>query len=133
MNQLFTRLALVAGASIFFCRCTTPPDCFELSGHWTNREGQVLVFQPDGAALWLIRFGSRYDTFPIRYRYDCSQKPVKLDLSDFRSGPLTGKTLFGILEWAGDSVFRFEAEPGSNPEVRPEKFNVEQSERYFKE
>lgn len=133
MNQLSTRLALVVGVTTFFCCCTTPPDCFELEGRWTNREGQVLVFQPNGAALWLVQFGSRYDTFPIRYQYDCSQKPVKLDLSDFRAGPLTGKTLFGILEWAGDSVFRFQAEPGTAPEVRPEGFQVEQVERYFKE
>lgn len=132
MNQLFTQLALLGGGITLFLCCTAKPDCFDLSGRWTNREGQVLEFQPGGKALWLIQFGSKFDTFPIQYRYDCDQKPVTLDFSGFKAGPLTGKTLFGILEWAGDSTFRFDAEPGASPEVRPKIFNVEQTERYFR-
>ncbi|MBV6443614.1 MAG: hypothetical protein DYG98_00400 [Haliscomenobacteraceae bacterium CHB4] len=133
MNQLFTQLALLGGAAFLFFYCTSRPDCYDLPGRWTNREGQVLVFQPDGKALWLIQFGSQFDTFPIRYTYDCSRNPATLDLSGFQAGPLTGKTLFGILEWAGDTVFRFDAEPGASPEVRPKTFNVEQTMRYYRE
>lgn len=133
MNQLFTQLALLGGALSFITGCTAKPDCYALAGRWTTREGQVLVFQPEGKALWLIQFGSQFDTFPIRYHYNCDQKPATLDLSDFKAGPLTGKTLFGILEWAGDSVFRFDAEPGTSPEVRPRSFSVEQTGRYYRE
>jgi hypothetical protein len=133
MNQLFTQLALLAGVAAFMYCCTSKPDCYELPGRWTNREGQVLVFQPDGKAMWLIQFGSQFDTFRVQYRYDCKQNPAALDLSGFESGPLSGKTLYGIVEWASDSAFRFDAEAGASPEVRPKSFNVEQTERYFRE
>lgn len=133
MNQLFTHLALVGGAiSLFFC-CNTKPACGELAGQWTNREGQVFLFQPNGRAFWLIKFGSQFDTFPIEYRYDCGQQPLALDLAGFQSGPLTGKTLYGIVEWTSDSSFRFDAEPGTLPEVRPTKFDNEQTMRFYKE
>lgn len=86
MNQLFTQLALLGGAiSLLFCCDSTPP-CRELAGQWTNREGQVFLFQPNGKAMWLIKFGSQFDTFPIEYRYDCKQQPVALDLTSFKSG-----------------------------------------------
>ncbi len=133
MNQLFTHLALVGGVVSLFFSCTAKPDCYDLNGRWTNREGQVLVFQPDGKGLLLVKFGSQFDTFPIRYIYKCDQKPVTLDMSDFRAGPLTGKTLFGILEWASDTAFRFDAESGTSEEVRPQGFSAEQTERYYRE
>ena len=93
----------------------------------------VFSFEPNGKALWLIKFGSQFDSFPISYRYDCKQKPATLDLMDFQSGPLAGKTLFGIVEWNSDSIFRFDAEPGTSSYARPSSFNAEHSERYFRE
>lgn len=132
MNQLFTQLALLGGAvSLFFC-CNTTTPCHELTGQWSNREGQFFLFQPNGKALWLIKFGSQFDTFPVEYRYDCGQQPLTLDLTGFQSGPLTGKTLYGILEWTSDSSFRFDAEPGATPEVRPATFNTEQTMKFYK-
>ncbi len=133
MNQLFTRLALLTGLAFLFLFCKTEQNCRELTGRWTNREGQILSFEPGGKALWLVKFGSQFDSFPIQYRYDCSQKTPTLDLLNFQSGPLMGKTLFGIVEWSSDSVFRFDSEPGTSSEVRPAKFNSEHSERYFRE
>lgn len=135
MNQLFTQLlqcGTLVGASFLFHSCQLNSTCFELPGQWTNREGQVFLFQPDGKGLWLIKFGSEFDTFPISYQYDCSRKPAALDLSGFQTGPLTGKTLFGILEWTSDSSFRFDAEPGTLPEVRPKTFNSEQTMKFYK-
>ena len=133
MNQLFTHLALFSGLAALFLSCNTGNNCHELRGRWTNREGQILTFEPDGKALWLVKFGSQFDSFPINYRYDCKQKTATLDLTDFKSGPLTGKTLFGIMEWSSDSVFRFNSEPGTSAEVRPTTFNAEHLERYFRE
>lgn len=107
--------------------------CRELSGRWTNREGQSFYFKPDGQALWLVKFGSQTDTFTMQYRYDCGPKPAELDLSGFKTGPLSGKTLFGILEWNSDSSFRFDSEAGTGPEVRPATFENDQTQKYFKE
>jgi len=133
MNQLFTHLALLSGFATLFLSCKAEYACHELAGRWTNREGQILSFEPDGKALWLIKFGSQFDTFAINYRYDCKQKTATLDLMNFKSGPLAGKTLFGIVEWSSDSVFRFDAESGNSSEVRPSTFNAEHTERYFRE
>lgn len=133
MNQLFTHLTLVSGFVILFIQCGTERPCYGLSGRWTNREGQTLVFAPQGQSLWLIKFGSQFDTLRFSYQYDCSQHPFRLDLSDFHAGPLAGKTMYGILEWTSDSVFRFEAQTGNSAEVRPDAFKAEQTVRYYRE
>ena len=132
MNQLFTQIVVCAGVATFFLSCQSPPNCHELVGSWTNREGKLLQFKPDGQALWLTKFGSEYDTFSVKYRLDCTQKQPTLDLLEFRAGPMAGKTLFGIIEWSNDSVFRFEAEPGTSPEARPLQFNAQQIERFYR-
>ncbi|MBN8678320.1 MAG: hypothetical protein J0M29_08850 [Chitinophagales bacterium] len=133
MNQLFTRLAYASGLAALLFSCNTSDNCRDLTGRWSNREGQILVFEPEGKATWLVKFGSQYDTFAIRYQYDCTQKMTTLDLTEFKSGPLAGKTLYGIVEWSSDTVFRFDAEAGTSPEARPIQFNAEHFERYFKE
>lgn len=136
MIQYFTRLlwwSAIAAVFLFYTACRPGTSCPDLTGQWANHEGQFFHFEPGGKALWLIKFGSQFDTFPIRYYYDCKQKPAILDLSGFKSGPLTGKTLYGILEWTSDSSFRFNSESGSSPDVRPQVFNVEQTQRYFRQ
>ncbi|MEZ4965411.1 MAG: hypothetical protein R2791_09220 [Saprospiraceae bacterium] len=136
MYQLSTRLlwcSAFTGACIFLVGCQYQSNCREIAGYWSNREGQFFRFEPNGKAFWLIKFGSEFDTFPIRYHYDCKQQPAILDLDGFHSGPLKGKTLFGILEWTSDSSFRFEGESGTSSEVRPETFNPEQTQRFYRE
>ncbi len=128
MPILYTLLLL------FFLLCLTACDprssCRELRGHWTTNEGQDLVFGPDGNALWLTKFGSQYDTIRLRFTYDCTARPITLDLSDFETGPHRGKTLFGIFDWSSDSSFRFRYEPATRSEERPKEFDVEQTQKF---
>ena len=134
-NGTLTSVALAAITSFLFLSlfsCNDTP-CRELSGRWSNREGQSFYFEPDGKALWLVRFGSQVDTFVMEYRYDCKKQPVQLDLSGFQTGPLSGKTLYGILEWNSDSSFRFDAEAGIGPESRPLTFETDQTQKFFRE
>lgn len=124
--------ALGAAALLLsFSFCGDQP-CHDLAGKWTNREGQTLVFQPGGKALWLIRFGSATDSFPISYRYDCAKNPAEIDFTDFQAGPLVGKSLFGILEWKNDTSFRVDFESGTSAEARPQTFNSEQAQTFVK-
>ncbi|MCB0533457.1 MAG: hypothetical protein H6574_20960 [Lewinellaceae bacterium] len=109
----------------------TDSTCRTLSGRWSTREGQSFYFQENGHGLWLVRFGSKIDTFPMAYRYDCGKQPIELDLSGFETGPLAGKTLFGILEWNSDTSFRFDAEAGTSPTVRPSTFESDQTQKFF--
>lgn len=110
--------------------CSQRSSCRELTGHWTNHEGQDLVFAPDGSALWLTKFGSQYDTVRMRFQFDCTARPATLDLSDFRNGPHSGKMLFGIFDWSSDSSFRFRYEVSTRPEDRPPAFDVEQTQKF---
>ncbi|HNG89970.1 MAG TPA: hypothetical protein PK858_07190, partial [Saprospiraceae bacterium] len=97
MRQLFyLYLSLLTVAA-----CGSGGKKCELSGHWSTREGQDLVFLPEGKALWLTQFGSRFDTIHLQYKTECTcDGRIHLDLYDFRSGPHTGKTLYGLMEWA---------------------------------
>jgi len=119
-------LALFSGAG-----CESP--CPELVGRWSTREGQSILFQKKGKALWLTRFGSQVDTVPMAFRYDCAKQPVELDLFQFHTGPLVGKTLFGILEWNSDTSFRFNAEAGTEPSLRPKTFESDQTMKFYLE
>lgn len=110
--------------------CGPQSSCRELTGHWTNHEGQELVFAPDGSALWLTKFGSQYDTVRMRFQFDCAARPSTLDLSDFRNGPHSGKMLFGIFDWSSDSSFRFRYEVGTRAEDRPRAFEAEQTQQF---
>ena len=81
MRTFFTHLASFAGlAALFLCCNPGKNTCPEINGRWSNREGQVFSFEPGGKGLWLVKFGSRFDTFPISYRYDCSKETTLLDL-----------------------------------------------------
>lgn len=128
-----TAMAVVALFPIVFMLDCSDPACRDLQGRWTNREGQEFYFQGNGKALWLVRFGSQTDTFVMDYRYDCRKQPAELDLSGFQTGPLGGKTLYGILEWSNDSTFRFDAEAGTQADVRPQAFATEQTQKFFRE
>lgn len=125
-------LAAIALLALFSSAgCGSP--CPELSGKWSTREGQSIFFKKSGNALWLTRFGSQVDTVPMAFRYDCAKQPVELDLFQFRTGPLVGKTLFGILEWTSDTTFRFNAEAGTDPSLRPKTFESDQTLKFFLE
>ena len=107
--------------------------CREIGGRWSTREGQTIDFRKNGKALWFTRFGSQVDTVGMKYRYDCQKQYTELDLYGFQSGPLTGKTLFGILEWNSDTSFRYNAEAGTDPAVRPQTFESDQTLKFFRD
>ncbi len=133
MNQHFTPiLLLMTSLTLALQSCQLAPDCYELTGRWSNREGQDLIFEAGGSALWLTRFGSQYDTMRFRYALDCKQAPPALDLSDFDGGPHQGKLLYAILEWQSDTSFRMRYEPGARPEMRPKAFDPEQTVKFYR-
>lgn len=133
MNQLFTHFSIFCAALFFlFPSCTFDSPCRELTGRWTTREGQDIVFQAGGTALWLTSFGSQFDTVRLHFLLNCKKAPAAIDLSDFENGPHKGQTLYGILEWQSDSSFRLRYEPGARPEARPKAFEPEQTLKFFR-
>lgn len=108
--------------------CNQPSN--KLLGSWDNKNGQILDFRSDGKAHWIFYDETTSDTFEINYTFNHSTEPNQLDLTGFKAGPLTGKTLYGIIEFQGNDVFRFDCEPTS--ESRPETFDSKQTQTYHK-
>ncbi len=131
MNQLYALYALAVLCAVGALACVSTPRCPELAGRWTNQEGQDFVFQADGKAMWLVKFGSSYDTAHFLYQTDCKKSPIQIDMHRFESGPYVGKTVFGIVEWSSDSSFRLRYESGTDGYARPKTFDNEQTFQFF--
>lgn len=130
MRITFTQYSLFVGLS-FLLSCQGN-HCRDISGAWSNREGRELVFQNNGSVLWLTSFGQLIDTVKCVFVLNCQAKPATLDFSDFNGGPFQGKYLFGIIEWSADSLFRFCYEIGEEQGCRPQKFDPEQTIKYYR-
>ena len=128
----FVVIIAIAGPLLFFTQCKSESQCMVPEGHWTNREGQEMIFLTGNKALWLTEFGSQNDTDYFDYRLDCNTEVPVLDFNGFQSGPFTGKTLFGIFEWTSDTSFRLRYEAGTQPDARPKAFDNEQTMRFFR-
>jgi len=122
--------ALLIFTTIFGLLSCNHPDN-KLLGSWDNKNGQIIDFKSDGKALWIFYTETKRDTFEISYKLDLSKTPNQLDLTDFKVGPLTGKTLYGILEFQSNDAFRFDCEPSVAD--RPKTFNPTQTQTYHKQ
>ena len=127
MKQIFFIFLILVSIS---CAGTKMPNSKSLLGKWDNKKGQILEFKPNGVALWIFYSETKKDTFTISYRTDFSTKPYQLDLTNFQTGMLKGKTLVGIMEFAQVNSFKFDCEP--TPNNRPVIFNEKQTQTYFK-
>jgi hypothetical protein len=128
MKQTILIVLTVVG----ICSCASTEKVTEkkLLGSWDNKNGQILQFMPDGNAFWIFYTGTKRDTFNIQYNTDFSKTPPQLDLTDFKTGPLTGKTLYGIVEFTKPREIKFDCEPSK--ENRPKEFNLQQTQVYYK-
>jgi hypothetical protein len=122
------KLNIVILVAFGMLSCERPGD--ELPGRWDDRKGQIFEFNADGTALWIFYDDVGSDTFIISYSTDFTTDAKQLDLTGFKTGPLTGRTLYGIIEFRDNSSFRVDFEP--SPSARPEKFDPEQTKTYYK-
>jgi hypothetical protein len=91
-----------------------------LEGTWVGEDAegsrQTLIFRDDNTATWKIESSQFTGSFDIDYTFDASTTPHHLDLSGFDTGPLAGRTLYGIMAFDGDESFRLDVEPGETGE-----------------
>ncbi len=132
MRAFFTYGSLVFVVLTSLFSCQNNPVCRDINGAWSDREGHDFEFQSDGKALWFNKFGQMVDTVSFVFVLNCKTKPASIDFKDFSGGPFAGKTLFGIIEWSADSLFRLCYEIGQQPDIRPEKFELEQTMKFFR-
>lgn len=132
MRVIFTYGSLVFTALTFMMACQNKPVCREINGAWSDREGHDFVFQENGKALWLNKFGQIIDTVSFVFTLNCKTKPATIDFKDFNAGPFAGKSLFGIIEWSADSLFRLCYEIGQAPDCRPKQFDPEQTMKFYR-
>jgi hypothetical protein len=98
-------------------------------GEWTGKSGmgneQLFTFRGNGTMDWFVDAGgNQFSLEGMYYERDATQSPQTLDLMGFKSGPLTDRTLFGIIEFIGEDSLRFDAEAGAigDSSVRPSIF-----------
>jgi hypothetical protein len=118
-------------AVLLFSHCSSRNSldaCQQPLGRWTDREGTEWVFQPNGQAMLLNKFGSQYDTQFCQYQYNCKTEPVEINLSSFDCGPYRSKILQGIFEWSSDSSFRLQYSTAS----RPKEFEAASAEKFYR-
>ena len=101
-----------------------------LVGQWDNKKGQLLSLHADGTAWWIFYSDNKRDSFAVRYVIDLTKQPYHFDLTDFKKGPLMGKTLFGILTFTDKESFKFDCEPVK--ENRPKDFSSSQTQVYYR-
>lgn len=89
-----------------------------------------MDFKTNGKAYWIFYSEAKRDTFEIQYKTDFSKKPREMDLTDFKAGPLKGKTLYGIVEFTDKHTIRLDFEP--TRENRPKEFDSKQTQTYYK-
>ena len=111
------RVRVLAGTIVFLAPMVL--SCGEVAepllGEWisvgsTTRQ-TIYVFEDQGRAKWVLELDEGPDTFEVAYRVDYQTTPVHLDIGPWPTGPLAGRTLFGVLEMRGPDRFRVDFEP----------------------
>ena len=132
MRICTTTTGFAVVAALLFSCCQNKTGCREIKGKWDDREGHNFVFYEYGKALWLNRFGQMVDTVSFVFVLNCNTSPASIDFKDFSGGPFSGKTLYGIMEWSADSLFRLCYDIGQEPSCRPKTFDPEQTMKFFR-
>lgn len=108
--------------------CAEPPD--PLLGEWVSvgsgADRTTYIFEEGGRSRWVLELEEDPDTFRVNYRVDYHQTPIHLDVGPWGSGPLAGRTLFGIVEMQGPDRFRVDfepADPDGDGTERPASFS----------
>ncbi len=108
--------------------CGEPPE--PLLGEWVSvaaETGQMTyIFEEEGQSRWVLDLEAGPDTFAVAYQVDYSRSPIHLDVGPWSTGPLAGRTLFGIVEMQGPDRFvvDFEpADPDGDGTARPSSFS----------
>jgi len=107
------RFAVLASAALTLA-CQEPPK--PLHGEWVSvgstRPAMTYIFDGNGRSTWILDLPQGPDTVVIDYRVDYTTTPIHLDVGPWSTGPIAGRTLFGIVELLGPDRFRVDFEPG---------------------
>jgi len=108
--------------------CAEAPD--PLLGEWISVGSgpipTIYIFEPGDRGRWVLELEESPDTFAVDYRVDYRHTPIHLDVGPWPSGPLSGRTLFGIVEMQGPDRFRVDfepADPDGDGTERPASFS----------
>lgn len=102
-------------ASLLSCAGRANP----LLGEWVSVGSEdtrmTYIFEDGGRARWILELSEGPDTFEVAYEARYGSAPIELDVGPWRSGPLAGQTLYGIVQLQGPDRFRVDFEP-ANPD-----------------
>ena len=111
-----------------------------LIGQWSGNHPQggpnTFEFREDGSVTWAYA-APAVGILELTYDVDYSVVPHTFALHGFVGGPLDGMSLYGIVEFTTDDVFRLDVEPGpphaaAPSDYRPTTF-TDQTQTYQRE
>lgn len=109
-------LCLLALAMLAGCASSPPTPSERLLGRWAGTDAdyvtQTFEFFGDGTLRWDLLGPNFSGSFDLEYVFADQGPPHPLDLGVFTEGPLSGRSLFGIVEFTSDEQFRLDLEPG---------------------
>ena len=116
-NRSFRARASIAALAV---TVASPLACGEpaepLLGEWvsvgSDGPSMTYIFEDNGRSRWVLDLPEGPDTFTVAYRADYDATPFHLDVGPWSTGPIIGRTLFGIVEMLGPDRFRVDFEPG---------------------
>ena len=111
-RRLAALAALALAAPVISCGESPEP----LLGEWVSVAAETgrmtYIFEEDGRSRWVLDLAEGPDTFAVAYRVDYGRSPIHLDVGPWSTGPLAGRTLYGIVEMLGPDRFVVDFEPG---------------------
>lgn len=123
---LLTATAVVLATAVLACAEPSDP----LLGEWVSLASgagrTTYIFEEGGRSRWVLELEEAPDTFLVDYRVDYHRTPIHLDVGPWASGPLAGRTLFGIVQMQGPDRFRVDfepADPDGDGTERPASFS----------
>ncbi len=118
--------AALASSALTFA-CQEPPRLLE--GEWVSigaNPAMTYIFDGGGRTTWILDLPQGPDTLVLDYRVDYSAAPLHVDVGPWSTGPVAGRTLFGIAQMNGPDRFVVDFEPGDpvgGADVRPTEFS----------
>ena len=114
--------------SIFFLPSRTSNPHNFLEGHWDMTNGeQAMVFEGDSMLHWIFHGPFLDDTFTVKYDFDTTTQPDRINLFDFDRGILKDKILIGIIEPHGQDSILLDFKPVDSwaeaDSARPKSFD----------
>lgn len=127
MLKRVNNICIVFFSLILIISCGTKD--YSIIGSWTGVDNigtrQTFNFKEGGTITWKIENDHFSTTIDGEYIHSKSETPNQIDIFNFKSGPMKGRNLYGLIEFVDENKFKIDLRSGTDSSVRPEAFTAE--------